>query len=76
MTVYQICHLDSVGTFIGLAFRITNPYHSVISIIECASYHVAFMVQLLSYMFVVNHPFCNGKNDCSNGDWDYVPEYS
>jgi len=61
--------------FLGLAASYIKS-QSKTSTIESASYLVAFIMQVLSFTFVINHPFCDGKNDCQMDNWDYNPEYS
>lgn len=61
--------------FLGLAASYIRAQRKT-STIESASYLVAFIMQLLSFTFIINHPFCDGKNDCSNNDWDYIPQSS
>jgi len=61
--------------FLGLAASYIRAQKKT-STIESASYLVAFIMQLLSFTFIINHPFCDGKNDCSNNDWDYIPQSS
>jgi len=62
--------------FLGLVTSYYTRVHRKTSTIESASYLVASIMQLLSFTFIINHPFCDGKNDCRNNNWDYIPPSS